>query len=142
MTDKKKPPQGQGWKPGQSGNPNGRPKGSGEVAQLRAAIAAQLPDLLTALMQRALEGDVGAARLLLERTLAPLKAIELAQPLKLPSGTLTEQGRAVMAAVSKGELAPSQGAALVGALGALARVAEIDELAARVAELEKQHGKS
>jgi hypothetical protein len=142
MTDKKTPPKGHGWKPGQSGNPKGRPKGSGDVAQLRSAITAQLPELLCALMQRALEGDVGAARLLLERTVAPLKAIELAQPLSLPSGTLTEQGRAVMAAVSMGDLAPSQGAALVGALGALARVAEVDELAARVAELEKHHGKS
>ena len=47
-----------------------------------------------------------------------------------------------MAAVSAGELAPSQGAALVGALGALARVVEVDELATRVAELERHHGKS
>jgi len=66
----------------------------------------------------------------------------MAQPLKLPDGTLTDQGRAVMAAVSAGELAPSQGAALVGALGALARVAEVDELAARVTALEKHHGKA
>ena len=109
---------------------------------MRAAIATRIPELLDAMMQRALDGDVGAARLLLERTVAPLKAAELAQPLNLPSGTLTEQGRAVMAAVSAGELAPGQGAALVGALGALARVAEIDELAARVAELEKHHGKA
>ncbi len=130
------------WKPGESGNPSGRARGSGEVAKVRAAIATRIPELLDAMMQRALDGDVGAARLLLERTVAPLKAAELAQPLNLPSGTLTEQGRAVMAAVSAGELAPGQGAALVGALGALARVAEIDELAARVAELEKHHGKA
>ena len=129
------------WKPGESGNPAGRTPGSGDVAKVRAAIAAHIPELLAAMMQRALDGDVGAARLLLERTVAPLKATELAQPLNLPLGTLTEQGRAVMAAVSAGELAPGQGAALVGALGALARVAEVDELAARVAELEKRHGK-
>ena len=142
MTEKKKPPEGHGWKPGQSGNPKGRPKGSGDVAQIRSAIAARVPDLLEAMMQRALDGDVGAARLLLERTVAPLKATDMAQALHLPDGTLTEQGRAVMAAVSAGALAPSQGAALVGALGTLARVIEMDELAARVAELEKHHGKS
>ena len=130
------------WKPGESGNPAGRTPGSGDVGKVRAAIAAHIPELLAAMMQRALDGDVGAARLLLERTVAPLKATELAQPLNLPLGTLTEQGRAVMAAVSAGELAPGQGAALVGALGALARVAEVDELAARVAELEKRHGKA
>ena len=46
MTEKKKPPKGHGWKPGQSGNPKGRPKGSGDVAQIRSAIAARVPDLL------------------------------------------------------------------------------------------------
>ena len=142
MTEKKKPPKGHGWKPGQSGNPKGRPKGSGDVAQIRSAIATRIPELLEAMMQRALDGDVGAARLLLERTVAPLKATDMAQPLNLPNGTLTEQGRAVMAAVAAGDLAPSQGAALVGALGALARVVEVDELATRVAELERHHGKS
>lgn len=130
------------WKPGESGNPAGRTPGSGEVAKVRAAIATRIPELLEAMMQRALDGDVGAARLLLERTVAPLKATDMAQALHLPDGTLTEQGRAVMAAVSAGALAPSQGAALVGALGTLARVIEMDELAARVAELEKHHGKS
>ena len=130
------------WKPGESGNPAGRTPGSGEVAKVRAAIATRIPELLEAMMKRALDGDVGAARLLLERTVAPLKTTEMCHPLNLPNGTLTEQGRAVMSAVAAGELAPSQGAALVGALGTLARVAELDELAARVAALEKHHGKS
>ncbi|MDI3511748.1 DUF5681 domain-containing protein [Hydrogenophaga bisanensis] len=137
MTDTRKRP-GR-WKPGESGNPAGKPKGSGEVAKLRAAIADRVPELLAAMMARALDGDVGAARLLLERTIAPLKAIEPPQPLTLPDGSLTEQGRAVLASVASGELAPGQGAALVGAIGALARVTEIDELAERVAALEKKN---
>ncbi len=129
-----------GWKKGQSGNPAGRKPGTGEVAKIRAAIADKVPDILNALLARALEGDTGAARLLLERTVAPLKAVEPAQALSLPDGTLTEQGRAVLASVAAGELAPGQGAALVGAIGALARVAEVDELAQRVAALEAKHG--
>lgn len=139
MTDTKERP-GR-WKPGESGNPAGKPKGSGEVAKLRAAIADKVPAILDSLLERALAGDVGAARLLLERTIAPLKAIEPPQPLALPNGSLTEQGRAVLASVAAGELAPGQGAALVGAIGALARVAEVDELAARVAALEVRYGK-
>lgn len=137
-TKKKAPPHA--WKPGQSGNPTGRKPGTGEVAKIRAAIADRVPDILNALLARALEGDTGAARLLLERTVAPFKAVEPAQALTLPDGTLTEQGRAVLASVAAGELAPSQGAALVGAIGALARVAEVDELAQRVAALEAKHG--
>jgi len=131
------------WKPGQSGNPAGRKPGTGEVAQIRAAIAERVPELLTAMMAKALDGDVGAARLLLERAVAPLKAAEQTQALTLPDGSLTQQGRAVLACVAAGELAPGQGAALVSAIGTLARVAEIDELAKRIDKLEeKQNGKS
>ena len=139
MTAAKKRPPGR-WKAGESGNPKGRPKGSGQVAQLRAAIAAQVPALLDKLMRQALEGDTSAARLLLERAVAPLKAVEQPQALALPDGSLTAQGRAVLRSVASGELAPSQGAALLAGIGTLARVAEIDELAARVAALEKKHG--
>lgn len=134
----RKPPAA-AWKPGQSGNPKGRPPGAGEVAKLRAAIAGQVPAILESLTTAALAGDVGAARLLLERVIAPLKAAEQAQALNLPDGTLTDQGRAVLAAVAAGELAPGQGAALLGAIGTLARVAEIDELAARITALEGRH---
>ena len=126
------------WKPGQSGNPKGRPAGTGEVAKLRAAIADRVPELLSKLMAPALEGDTAAARLLLERAIAPLKAAEQPQALTLPDGTLTDQGRAVLASVAAGELAPGQGAALLGAIGTLARVVEIDELAQRVAKLEEK----
>lgn len=137
----RKPPAA-AWKPGQSGNPKGRPAGSGEVAKLRAAIADRVPELLSKLMAQALEGDTAAARLLLERAIAPLKAAEQPQALTLPDGTLTDQGRAVLASVAAGELAPGQGAALLGAIGTLARVAEVDELAARITLLEQQHAKS
>ncbi|WP_213360042.1 DUF5681 domain-containing protein [Brachymonas denitrificans] len=128
------------WKPGQSGNPAGRPKGSGEVGKLRKAIAAHVPAIIKQLTDQALGGDVQAARLLLERTVAPLKAVEPPQPLTLPDGTLTDQGRAVLAAVSAGVLAPGQGAQLVAAIGQLARVAEIDELTRRIEQLERSHG--
>ena len=126
MATEKKRPTGR-WKPGQSGNPAGRPPGTGDVAKLRADIADRVPQLLGQLFTQAMAGDVGAARLLLERSIAPLKAIEPPQALHLPDGTLTEQGRAVLGAVAAGELAPGQGAALLGAIGTLARVTEIDE---------------
>ena len=135
----RKPPAA-AWKPGQSGNPKGRPSGRGEVSKLRAAIADRVPELLDAMMTRALDGDVGAARLLLERAIAPLKGIEPGITLQLPDGgTLTAQGRAVLSAVANGQLAPSQGAALLGAIGTLARLIEIDELSERIAALEAQH---
>lgn len=137
MTTEKKKPPGR-WKPGESGNPKGRTPGTGEVAAIRAAIADRVPDLMAAMMIRALDGDVGAARLLLERAVAPLKAAEQPQTMNLPDATLTDQGRAVLASVAAGELAPGQGAALLGAIGTLARVTELDELTARITKLEEQ----
>jgi hypothetical protein len=127
------------WKPGQSGNPKGRTPGSGEVSKIRAAIADQVPEILAKLLAQALEGDTGAARLLLERAIAPLKAMEQTQAIALPDGTLTDQGRAVLSAVAAGALAPGQGSQLITAIGQLARVAEVDELTDRLSALEALH---
>ena len=138
MTTAKKRPPGR-WKAGESGNPAGRPPGTGDVAKLRSAIADRVPELLDKLMAQAMEGDTSAARLLLERAVAPLKAVEQSQALTLPVGTLTDQGRAVLASVASGELAPGQGAALLGAIGTLARVTELDDLVARINALENAH---
>ncbi len=138
MSVKKPPPHL--WKPGQSGNPKGKPSGSGKVAALRAGIAENLPAIIATLTTAALAGDVSAARLLLERVIPPLKASEEATPVNLPDGTLTEQGRSVVAAVAAGELAPGQGAALLGSLGALAKLTETDELARRLDTLEAREG--
>ena len=136
MTEGKRKAPPHAWRAGQSGNPRGRRPGSGEVAKLRAAIAEHVPTILERLVAAALQGDVSAARLLLERVCPPLKATEEAAPLALPDGTLTEQGRAVLGAVAAGDLAPGQGAALLGAIGTLARVVEVDELARRLTALE------
>ncbi|MFN7692493.1 MAG: DUF5681 domain-containing protein [Burkholderiales bacterium] len=124
------------WKPGESGNPQGRKPGTGEVAKLRAAISEHVPAIIQSLTSAALSGDVAASRLLLERVIAPVKATEEAQPLTLPDGTLTEQGRAVIASIRDGELSPTQGATLLAALGALAKLTEADELERRIAVLE------
>ena len=136
MTERTRKTPPQAWKPGQSGNPAGRKPGTGEVARLRAAIAKHVPPIIAKLTAAALAGDVGAARLLLERVIPPLKASEEAAALALSDGTLTEQGRAVLRAVSVGDLAPGQGAALLASLGTLAKLTEADELERRIQALE------
>ena len=130
------------WKAGESGNPNGRPPGVGEVTKLRNSIAKHLPAIITQLVTKAKEGDAQAARLLLERVLPPMKPIEQAVALSLPTGEgITAQGVAIVQAVAAGILAPGQGAALLTGLGALARIKEIDELERRITQLEgARHG--
>ena len=131
------------WKPGQTGNPKGRPPGVSAITKLRASIAGEVPEILASLVVAAKGGDVQAARLILERVLPPVKATEQAVALQLPEGgTLTAQGRAVMSAVAAGTLAPGQGAQLLAAIGTLAKVTEIDELEARLSKLEARHEKS
>ena len=131
------------FKPGQSGNPRGRPKAKVTTTELRARLAKETDRIIDSVVQAALQGDTQAARLILERIIPAFKPIE--QPVLLPVNVdagLTEQGRAVLSSVAAGELSPAQGAALVGAIGTLARVAEIDELAKRVAALETRNVKT
>ncbi|MEJ7804336.1 MAG: DUF5681 domain-containing protein [Telluria sp.] len=131
-----------GWKPGQSGNPNGRPPGTSEVGRLRAAISEHLPEIIAQLVEKALAGDTQAARLLLERVLPPVKAIEATVELDLPVGaSLTEQGEAIVRSVASGLLAPGQAGALLTGLGSIARLKEVDELTGRLEALEKAAGK-
>ena len=142
METEKKKKRGR-WKPGESGNPAGRIPGTGAVAKLRDSIARHLPAIITQLVTKAKDGDMQAARLLLERVLPPMKAIEQPVALSLPDGEgMTAQGVAIVQAVASGTLAPGQGAALLSGLGALARIKEMDELERRVTQLEKgnNHG--
>ncbi len=125
------------WKAGESGNPKGRPCGSSEVGKLRAAIGGHVPEIIERLVNAARGGDIQAAKLILERVLPPVRAVEQAIPIDLPKdGTLTDQGRAVLLAVGAGELAPGQGAQLLAAIGTLGKIAEFDELNRRITLLE------
>ena len=142
MTNKEKRTPAHAWKPGQSGNPAGKPPGSGELQKLRAAIGEHVPEIINQLVVAARGGDIQAARLILERVLPPVKAIEQPQAIDLSDGNLTDQGRAVLRCVASGQLAPGQGAQLLTAIGTLSKITELDELAVRITALEANHAKS
>lgn len=137
----KRKPTAAAWKPGESGNPQGRPKGSINAAtRLRQMI--DTTQILKRLQEAALGGDVQAARTLLERALPVYRAS--AAPVELPgladAAALTDKAQAVLAAIAEGTIPPDLGAQLVTAIGTVARVAEVDELARRIAALEETHG--
>ena len=65
------------WKQGQSGNHKGRPRKSQKsMAQLRSQISEHLPDVIEVLANAAKEGDVQAARILVERCVPSMRALD------------------------------------------------------------------
>lgn len=131
------------FQPGQSGNPAGKPPGTlSEAGRLRAAIREHVPAIIAAMVKRAKGGDATAAKVLLERALPALRTSAL--PVELPAlvqaTTVTAQGEEVLKAVAEGTLTTDQASDLLSALGGMAKLKEVDDLARRVAALEAQRG--
>jgi len=122
--------------PGSSGNPQGRPKRPPDP--LRARLAEAAPQLLENLLAAAAEGDVSAARVLLDRCLPALRPVESAQVPDLPQEGLTAQASAIVDLTASGELAAGTAATLLAGLASVARIREAEELEARIAALEAQ----
>jgi hypothetical protein len=73
------------WKPGQSGNPGGRPKKRLIDEALEELLASNdseaARDVAAALLKRARKGDIKAIQLIAERTQGkPMRAIEISGP--------------------------------------------------------------
>jgi hypothetical protein len=63
---------------GQSGNPVGRPVGSkNKCTQFRELLEEDLPALVSVLRDKALEGDMNAMRLLLERMVPKVQVVDM-----------------------------------------------------------------
>lgn len=125
--------------PGQSGNPRGRPRGTGRTSKLRRAIENDLQEIIQTLAFAAKSGDVGAAKLLLDRALPSLRPVEVAEALPLPvTGSLQERAEGVLAAMGRGEVGVGQASDVLAALGAVARLREIEELERRILALENR----
>jgi hypothetical protein len=110
------------FKPGQSGNPLGRRKGSlnRQLAALREAADKVLP----LVAEKALAGDVDAQKLILERALPRLKTLSPPEAFSLPEEDLLSQVQAVLRQVAAGELSPTVAAEIVNMVAIAARVDE------------------
>lgn len=133
--------QGSRFKPGKSGNPAGKPKGSRNAATL--AMEALLDGESEALTRKAIElakgGDMAALRLCLDRILPPRK--DRPVTFALPAITGTNDAAAAMssilAAVSSGDVTPGDAAEVSKLIDSYVRAVEATELHERIARLER-----
>ena len=125
---------------GQSGNPQGRPKGVGQAEKLRQAIEADVPDIITAMVDAAKDGDTSAAKLLLDRSIPAIKPTQQTASVDGLSGkTLSEQGAFIIEAMGSGDLSPEQAQQMLAGLASLSKIREVDDLVKRIEQLEDKH---
>jgi len=128
------------FKPGQSGNPAGKPKGTLHKATqaVMNLLEGETEALTRKAVELALEGDTTALKLCLDRIAPTLKPC--AQPIRLnmpPPNNLANTARAFVAAAANGEIPPDIAAQLVSAVASVARVEEMEQVKQRLEALEK-----
>ena len=134
-----KPPKG--WQPGQSGNPRGRPVGS---RNKKNVIAEEFEKdgsaVARVVMDAALEGDMQAANMVLQRLSPPLRARAEKVTFELtPDAPLHEQANQVLASVAEGAIDPETGKMLIDCIQSVAGIRAVDELEARLIALEEKN---
>ena len=129
------------FKPGESGNPAGKPKGARNKVTL--AIEALLDGEAEALTRKAIElaksGDMTALRLCLDRLAPPRKDRHVA--FELPpvacAADAVKASAALVAAVADGDLTPAEAAELGKLIESYVRALEATDFAARLDNLER-----
>ncbi|KAK6024039.1 primase 2 [Ostertagia ostertagi] len=118
------------WLPGVSGNPRGRAKGStNKRSPIEAQVAQHGEAIMQCVIEAALEGDLQAANIALQRISPALKAKASTVTFELdPDAPLEAQARQVMAAISVGELDPDTGKMLIECLHSFSALRVADEL--------------
>lgn len=139
----RKPP-ASAWRPGESGNPKGRPKGARNKTTL--AVESLMQGQAEAVAQKAvalaLEGDAAMIRVVLDRV-SPVpkdKPVTLDLPVMDNAASIPAAMSSILAACAAGELTPSEAASLAGLVETHRRALETSELETRIAALEQVKG--
>jgi hypothetical protein len=123
------------FKKGISGNPSGRPAGQTPGAKLRTTIEANANEILQSVIDAAVDGDMAACKMLLDRITPTLKPQALPVSLVFQE-SLALQGSEIIRATVSGQIAPDIGSQLISALASQSKIVEIDDLTKRIEILE------
>jgi hypothetical protein len=130
------------FKPGQSGNPNGRPYGSRNRVSLAcdALLEGEAEAITRKAVEMALSGDGPAIRLCLERIAPPRRdrPVSFALPALETAADAKAAAAAIVGAVADGDLTPSEAAELSKLLDNFTRVLEATEFQTRLEALERK----
>jgi Family of unknown function (DUF5681) len=136
-------PRGRPFERGQSGNPNGRPKGSANRATqlIEALIHGQSEALGAKALEKALEGDGDSIMLrALLRTLVPTRrerTVEFDLPKIETVADAVNASSAVLTACAAGQLSPSEATEIAELISTHVRTMEIKEFEERLTALER-----
>ena len=138
-TDRKPPKSA--WAPGQSGNPAGRAPGTLNKATLMAAalLEQDLEAITSTIVSAALDGDMAAAKFIVERMVPAVRERPL--QIQLPE-TNTAAGidgaqQAILAAVACGDLLPGEATSLASIVEQRRKAIETQEILIRLTHLER-----
>ena len=127
------------FKPGQSGNPAGKPKGAKNrtTVMTQALLEGEAEIFVRKLIELATAGNLTALKVCVDRLCPPMKAQTAPVKVHIPeTESIADIANSFIKAAADGLLPPDVAAQLVSAVGTLARVVEIDELKERLAALE------
>lgn len=141
MTNKRTPPAA--WKPGESGNPRGKPKGAiNKTTRLALELfEGGIKNIAEVVIKQAQDGDLTAARLVLDKLVpnARERAVELPglPSTENPAGVAEAQA-AILQAVASGDLTPGEAATLSGIVENRRKAIETLELEQRIKAIEER----
>ncbi len=137
--------QGGRFKPGESGNPAGKPKGARHktTVAVMALLEGEAEAITRKTIEKAKKGDITAIRLCLERIAPARKDCPVA--FILPEiGDAMDAAKAmgaVLVAVASGDITPSEGSEVAKLVEIYIKVLETSEIETRLRTLEERHGR-
>jgi hypothetical protein len=137
---------GRPFEQGRSGNPAGRPKGARNKATraIEELLDGEAEALTRKAIDKALEGDMAALRLCLDRLLPPRRdrLVNFELPTIESASDALKASSAVLAACAAGQLSPREGTEFMDLISTHVRMHESNDFAARLAALEAERTRS